>query len=424
MKLLVGLFLVLGLCTKVDAKVYYSEYSEFSDYSLEKVESSELIDVEIERRNKWYRYVAKGGYYKWGENPIFEPYVNVNLYKFTDFSEWSKDYPGDDYGRLVERKEVCDNEECTIKHDEYRYKERYYYHYWDEKQYKEGYHNFVEGYIREEKDYKDFYRCRTRDKLDIVDNIVITNKDQKIEDFITSNIDYKIIGEIDYAKNGIYYIEIENYFIKVPITVTILLEDNIKSYYNNLLSLKEEKIVEIEKNNKITEGELLELKLEKQELIDNHLIEKQDWVQKLNLKQEMIDSYMQKYAQELKKTESLQQDISDITEQNNEIKIKKETLDNQLNSKNDLLIFAQLDKNSLQEELNNELEEKNQCLQKYDDIIKKYTLCQQNHDSLEQKLDGERIVQKQSLLSVCFIISILSMFICLLLRIKSMKKKG
>ena len=73
MKLLVGLFLIFGMCTKVDAKVYYSEYSEFSNYSLEKVESSELIDVQVERRNKWYRYVAKGGYYKWGENPIFEP---------------------------------------------------------------------------------------------------------------------------------------------------------------------------------------------------------------------------------------------------------------------------------------------------------------------------------------------------------------
>lgn len=422
MKILVGLFLILGLYTKVDAKVYYSEYSEYSDYSLEKVEGSELVDVEVERRNKWYLSVAKGDYYKWGDNPVSLPYVNVNIYKVSDFSEWSEDYPEDDYGRIVERKDVCDDKECFIKHVEYRYKDKYYYHYSNKRQYKDDYYVYLDGYIRDEKDYKDFYRYRTRDKLEITDKIVITKKDEKLEDFITSNMDYKIVGEINYTRNGIYSIEIENYFVKVPITVTVLLEDNIKNYYTNLLFLKEENIVEIEKQIKITENKLLEMNQEKEELINNYLLEKQDWTKKLNLKQEIIDNYIEKYEQGLKQVEVLQQEILGMTEQNNEMKNKKENLSDELSRKNNLLIFTRLDKNNLQEELNIHLEEKNQCLQKYDDIIKKYNLCEKNYNTLEQKLNNERKVQKQSIFSVCFVISILSILICFLLRIKSMKK--
>lgn len=107
------LLLTLLLCfytTNVSA-LTYSQYSDFSDYQEEVIESDELTDVKTERRYKYYKYKKELGPYE-KENIVNNdyPYIDYNDSKYSEESEYLKEKPNNDNGRVI------------IEHNVYSYK--------------------------------------------------------------------------------------------------------------------------------------------------------------------------------------------------------------------------------------------------------------------------------------------------------------
>ena len=60
-KIIFGILILFVAVFHVNAKeIYYSDYSDFSEYTLEKIDSSELINVETERRYRFYEKIEVG----------------------------------------------------------------------------------------------------------------------------------------------------------------------------------------------------------------------------------------------------------------------------------------------------------------------------------------------------------------------------
>ena len=78
-KIFLGILTLLLITVEVEAKeVYYSEYSDFSDYSLDLAESSELVNSEMERRYRFYEELKVGEYRKMsGDNSKYS-YFDLN----------------------------------------------------------------------------------------------------------------------------------------------------------------------------------------------------------------------------------------------------------------------------------------------------------------------------------------------------------
>ena len=84
MKKILWLIFLCLIINKVDAKVYYSEYSEFSPFQEEEVTSSDTIDVIKEERYLWYKNVETLGDYKLYNNV---DNFSDNCY-MTEFTDW------------------------------------------------------------------------------------------------------------------------------------------------------------------------------------------------------------------------------------------------------------------------------------------------------------------------------------------------
>lgn len=84
-KILWLIFLSFLIVTNVDAKVYYSDYSDFSQFQEEEVFPSDTVDVIKEKMYLWYKTVNKLGDYKL--------YNNVDSFSndcyMTEFTDWS-----------------------------------------------------------------------------------------------------------------------------------------------------------------------------------------------------------------------------------------------------------------------------------------------------------------------------------------------
>lgn len=84
-KILWLIFLSFLIVTNVDAKVYYSDYSDFSQFQEEEVFPSDTVDVIKEKMYLWYKNVNKLGDYKL--------YNNVDSFSndcyMTEFTDWS-----------------------------------------------------------------------------------------------------------------------------------------------------------------------------------------------------------------------------------------------------------------------------------------------------------------------------------------------
>lgn len=84
-KILWLIFLSFLIVTNVDAKVYYSDYSDFSQFQEEEVFPSDTVDVIKENMYLWYKNVNKLGDYKL--------YNNVDSFSndcyMTEFTDWS-----------------------------------------------------------------------------------------------------------------------------------------------------------------------------------------------------------------------------------------------------------------------------------------------------------------------------------------------
>lgn len=164
----------------------------------------------------------------------------------------------------------------------------------------------IEGYKLDLDTKKEFYYIRTRDKVEIKDNLIIDNYNTKLEDFIISTTvdNIKITSNMNYHKNGEYDINfilpfktvkeklkvniLENYTKALQVQNNYLkqleIENNKLIISNNKLNTEIKEILQNkdksinEVNNKIIECryELQELKSNKQEL-GEELIDEKDY---------------------------------------------------------------------------------------------------------------------------------------------------
>lgn len=116
--------------------------------------------------------------------------------------------------------------------------EAYYRNIYEVKEYKVINRNYLDEYALENKDgylidtehVKTFYKYKTRDKVTIDDNSVITSKDMRLSDFIkesTINIDDILItSDINYLVNGTYKINFVLPFKTVTKDIKVKIEQN------------------------------------------------------------------------------------------------------------------------------------------------------------------------------------------------------
>ena len=96
------------------------------------------------------------------------------------------------------RSEKSNGDQLYIKDIKYEYVDRVYKKYNSVKEYVENETNLY--------DLEKLYRYQTRDKIEINDNIVITDKKYNLKDYIKSTCDYDIRDNIDSSINGNYNI--------------------------------------------------------------------------------------------------------------------------------------------------------------------------------------------------------------------------
>lgn len=421
-KILFICLLVLTLGEVASAKKYYSDYSEFTEYSEEEVLPSDIVNVEVKKvYNKYYNYFT-GTYCIIDECDYRYPYVNTKLYKETAFSEWNSDYPNNKVGRVIENKIVCDNNECTNKHVEYRYKDRFYLHFYiDSKLLSKD--STVNGYIKDENDYVTYYRYQTRNKLEINDNITIVDKNSTINDFIFSNKEYKIVGNIDYTKNGIYNISVVTDFINVPVSVNVMIVDNINNFYNNKLMDKDiiiDKLNKEIKNNEQIISDKIDIENKLKENITT--LKKEIDYNNINRNELINDNKnLQSYQKELENSINIYRE--NILNYQKESAIYETKL---LHYKkiNDIYRVQILDKDNVIDNLNVKINNYKLNSNREEDFIKKLKLCNDINDSLNKKLTDNKNIKDQNSFYIIFIFIILSLISFSVLKIKSIKKNN
>ena len=100
MKKILVLFLLFFAVGNASA-LEYSDYTDFSEYTENYIQSNDLTDVKIERRYKYYKLEKElGGY---GENDSVEyPFIDKDDYIYTDYSDVSIEKPSEKEGRIIE----------------------------------------------------------------------------------------------------------------------------------------------------------------------------------------------------------------------------------------------------------------------------------------------------------------------------------
>lgn len=423
------LFLVLFPIDKVLGKTYYSEYSEFSEFSEDKVEETDTVNVEVERRYKWYRNVADWDFFLLpGPSGSF-PYVNVNIFQDLPFSEWSLVYPEDKYSRLIETRTVCDNDDCSLSHQEYRYQDRLYYHYNILEKESEEYSLYGKGFVKRSDKYKDYYRYQIREKIEIPEQIVITDSSKNINDYIASTSDYKVEGNVNYRENGTYPVKIINNFLEVTVDVQVLIEENIRNDYEAMIKElrdsmlnKQESIKKLDNDNVLLQESLKALEKNYLELLEQKksLLKKQD---------DLNSELQNKEEEKIKQSETMQL-------QEKQFQQKYEQLETSLENQGQNLLQLQKEL-SLKEKtillLEQSLEESkvktifvdtDNYKQKYEDISKKLVLCNQTIDSMQSVQEEPKNIKKQSIYYIFFGQALLLLIITFFWKIKSMKKKN
>lgn len=101
-----GILLLCNISTvkALENNIYYSNYGEWSDYSEDSYSKTELIDVEVERRYKWFKSKERGEYLNYDEGIKKYDSVNKDNYKYSDYSNWQENSPEEITDRIIETK--------------------------------------------------------------------------------------------------------------------------------------------------------------------------------------------------------------------------------------------------------------------------------------------------------------------------------
>ncbi len=124
---------------------------------------------------------------------------------------------------------------------------------------------------------KKIYKYQERDKLVIEDNIIITNKDTSLLDFV-SNKDIKYTSNINYDINGIYKV---NYLFNdktISKDIYVSIEENYIDLINKQASMISNLNIEVDKNNYLVDKKNYEIK----EVIKTDTKEKDNLSNELN----------------------------------------------------------------------------------------------------------------------------------------------
>lgn len=518
-KIFLSILILFMFIFKVDAKeIYYSDYSDFSDYTLEKIESSELVNVEVERRYRFYEEKIVGEYRSsLRDNSSFQ-FLDLNNKKDSEFTGWSEIKPVEEQNRVIESKtfykikrpkpinhisfmntlngslklndvEVyylgekidyelimdnadenfniyllgtltldlknyydlqkitvkvksidfknideililasvpsenklydvayysynlssVNNKNIVIEADDwirgnvtyeseelldyipvneplsiitdiklYRYQDPLFYFYNVERKYIDGYFKEYSSLIKDEFDYRDYYRYQTRDKIEVEDEIVITSYEQKLSDFIQSTEDYEIITNLDINKNGVYQVE----------------------YKTSFMTIKKQVLVNI------LENELKDLKDEHDKL-DNELNEVKDQNNELNTELGEVKDQNNKLNTELGEVKDqnneLNTELDEVKDQNNELNTELNEVKERNGKLNNLVDKIEKEKSKLSLELNDLKKDFNELKKdfashnnKYNDLLNDYTALKQKYQDIidKEKLENNNCKQK------------------------------
>jgi len=269
----------------------------------------------------------------------------------------------------------------TNIYNEYRYKETYCKNYTMNKIYNDTYtKDSIDDFnIKDETTKKTYYSFRTREKLELQDNLIINSYEYNLNDFVIySSEEYKITDDINIKQNGIYNINFKTNNLNISKLVEVnILENIINTYQEEIKSLEQTiNYLNKEKNELITNYEKqIE---EKNSIIDNLKNELKQCKESCEELKECLqkeiknkDILLEEYKTEIQK---LKQEIISLTNKIKDLEIKdnenieiitnltneKNKLENDINIKEET-IKKLIEENKLQqEEINNlKLQNKN-----------------------------------------------------------------
>lgn len=94
----------VNMVKALENNIYYSNYGDWSDYSKDNYSKTGLMDVEVERRYKWFKKKERGEYLSYDEGIKKYDNVDKDNYKYSEFSEWKQTVPEEITGRIIEKK--------------------------------------------------------------------------------------------------------------------------------------------------------------------------------------------------------------------------------------------------------------------------------------------------------------------------------
>ena len=96
--------LLIGVTASAkENNIYYSNYSDWNEFTVNKIDSNDLREVEVERRFKWYQENKKGEFLSYEEGINKYEKLSENNYKYGEYSNWSIVEPENKIGRIVEK---------------------------------------------------------------------------------------------------------------------------------------------------------------------------------------------------------------------------------------------------------------------------------------------------------------------------------
>ncbi len=294
--------------------------------------------------------------------------INSNIYTFVVTRLFFKNNNFNEYmernyklGKLIFRQPEWDEWKKSLlpidssstrrvqKKLEYSYQDTMYRYYRLNKVYAANYYeNAPECFPKkDEKDYKEYYQVRTRDKVVIKDEIIINNKNQKLEDFIIEDTTGKgvIDSNINYEQNGYYYASFIFPFTTIDKLVYVDIPENNRSDEKENEEKQEEKDEKQEKKEEKQENKKDALEEKTKEKIDEKVEvkeeerEKKEDVNKIsnNIEKSKKVDNVKEEKQEKRIT---MDEISNDVEQETVIETKQpQKINNTINNENESIII-------------------------------------------------------------------------------------
>lgn len=208
---------------------------------------------------------------------IYSP-VNINDFEYPSYlideDHFNIENPLYDEKQISETKIRKTNFNIVNLVTKYKTEDLYIKYEKTDREYLDDYYGVpIDGYELDLDSIKEFYYIRTRDKVEISDELIIKNYDTKLEDFIkcTTTDDIKITSNMNYYKNGTYDINFILPFKTIKEKLIVDISENyikaLEVQNNYLKSLEEENKKLVINNNKLN-SEIKEILINKDKSVN------------------------------------------------------------------------------------------------------------------------------------------------------------